>query len=51
MPVWADAMGTEHQKSIWMTILLLASPLGVVLGYTLTYYMDIHLSWEYSFYV
>jgi len=51
MPVWADAYGTEKQKSIWLTVLLLASPLGVVLGYTLTYYMEKYLSWEWSFYI
>jgi predicted MFS family arabinose efflux permease len=50
-PVWADAYGTEKQKSIWLTILLLASPLGVVLGYTLTFYMQKYLNWEWSFYI
>lgn len=51
MPVWADAYGNEKQKSAWLTILLLASPVGVVLGYTLTYYMIENLSWEWSFYI
>ena len=38
MPVWADAFGKgETQKSIWVTGGLLASPLGVVFGYCLTY--------------
>ena len=38
MPVWADAFGKgEAQKSVWLTGGLLASPLGVVLGYGLTY--------------
>lgn len=50
-PVWADAYGTEKQKSIWLTVLLLASPLGVVLGYTLTFYMQKYLNWEWSFYI
>lgn len=50
-PVWADAFGNEKQKSIWLTILLLASPLGVVLGYTLTFYMQKYLTWEWSFYI
>lgn len=51
MPVWADAYGTEKQKSIWLTVLLLASPVGVVMGYTLTFYMIKHLTWEWSFYI
>lgn len=50
--VWADAFGTEKQKSIWLTFLLLASPLGVVLGYTLTFYMQKYLNdWRWSFYI
>jgi MFS family permease len=28
---------------------MLACPLGVVLGYTLTYYMTLYHSWEWSF--
>jgi len=52
MPVWADAYGTEKQKSIWLTVLLLASPIGVVFGYTMTYYTITYLnSWEWSFYI
>mmetsp|Transcript_2678 Transcript_2678/g.4508 ORF Transcript_2678/g.4508 Transcript_2678/m.4508 type:complete len:211 (+) Transcript_2678:290-922(+) len=50
-PVWADTFGTEKQKSIFLTLLLLASPLGVVFGYTITYYMIQYYTWEYSFYV
>ena len=49
MPVWADTFGTQKQKAIWMTFLMLASPLGIVLGFTLTYYMIKFASWEYSF--
>lgn len=51
MPVWADAYGTEKQKSIWLTILLLASPMGVIIGYTMTFYMINYYSWEWSFYL
>ena len=49
MPVWVDTFGSESQKTIWLTINMLASPLGVVLGYSLTYYMNISHSWEWSF--
>lgn len=51
MPVWADAFGTEKQKSIWLTFLLLGSPVGVITGYILTYYMDMYFTWEWSFYI
>ena len=32
-PVWADVYGNDEQKSKWLTYLLIASPLGVVMGY------------------
>ena len=48
-PVWADTYGSEKQKSIWLTVLLLAPPLGVVLGYTMTYWIKLYHSWEWSF--
>jgi len=35
-PVWADAFANEKQKSTWLTILVLASPLGVVFGYIMS---------------
>ena len=35
-PVWADAFGSEKLKSLWITVLLLCSPLGVFLGFTIT---------------
>lgn len=52
MPVWADTYGSnERIKSIWMTSLLLAAPLGIVVGYVITYYMVLYQSWEWSFYL
>jgi hypothetical protein len=36
MPVWADAFANEKQKSIWLSFLILASPLGVVFGFAVT---------------
>ena len=48
-PVWIDIYGPEQKKAIMLTISLLASPLGVVLGYGLTYAMIKHASWEWSF--
>jgi len=36
-PVWADTFGADSkQKSIWLTILMLAAVIGVVIGYMLT---------------
>ena len=52
-PVWADAFGSEKQKVRWITILLLCSPLGVFVGFTLTSIMNSYkgLGWEMSFYI
>ena len=53
MPVWADAFGSRKGKAMWITVLLLASPLGIFLGFSVTSvfvsYPD--LGWEWSFYV
>lgn len=49
MPVWADAFANEQQKSVWLTFLILSSPLGVVLGFTLTAIMVRYASWHWSF--
>jgi len=32
-----------------MTVVMLAAPLGVVLGFSLTYFMKTNFDWEYSF--
>lgn len=50
-PVWADTFGSEKLKSLWITSLLVCSPLGIFLGFTLTSVMNIQLSWEWSFYI
>jgi MFS family permease len=50
-PVWADAMGSEKVKTIWVSGLLLCSPLGIFVGFTMTSYMVANYRWEYSFIV
>ena len=47
--VWIDTYGLEAEKTIWLSLNMLAAPLGVVIGYTLTYYMNVLHSWEWSF--
>jgi hypothetical protein len=51
MPVWADSFANNSEKTLWLTFLILASPLGVVFGFSLTYFMNVHYKWEYSFYI
>ena len=36
MPVWADSFANEKQKSVWLTFLILASPVGVIIGFLMT---------------
>jgi predicted MFS family arabinose efflux permease len=50
-PVWADCFGDEKQKSTWLTYLLIASPLGVITGYTMTALFLENIGWRGSFYV
>lgn len=49
-PVWADVYGNDIQKSTWLTYLLIASPLGVVMGYGLTAAMLENIGWRWAFY-
>ena len=51
MPVWADTFAGERYKSAWLTFLILAAPVGTVLGYAVTFYMNKYLYWECSFYL
>lgn len=52
-PVWADTYGSEKLKNIWITVLLLSSPLGIFFGFILTSFVA-HaegFGWEWSFYI
>jgi low affinity Fe/Cu permease len=51
--VWADAFGSEKLKNIWITILLLSSPMGVFLGFMTTSIVahEKSFGWEWSFYI
>lgn len=52
MPVWADIFAKESRKSAWLTFLILAAPLGLVIGFALTSFMNTtSLGWRYSFYI
>mmetsp|Transcript_23060 Transcript_23060/g.35690 ORF Transcript_23060/g.35690 Transcript_23060/m.35690 type:complete len:129 (-) Transcript_23060:877-1263(-) len=50
-PVWADVYGDELQKSKWLTYLLIASPLGVIMGYGLCASFLNNIGWRWAFYV
>jgi MFS family permease len=48
-PVWVDLYGGEN-KTLWITYLQVAVPLGVFLGYLLTSQFVLYLSWKWSFF-
>jgi len=50
-PVWADAFGSDKLKSMWITILLVCSPVGIFIGFTLTSILNNYAKWEFSFYI
>lgn len=50
-PVWADLFGNEAQKSSWLSILIVSSPLGNILGYILAASIQDSLGWRWCFYV
>ena len=45
-PVWADTFGSsDKEKSLWLTVLMLAAVIGVVCGYILTTYCIQKYTW------
>jgi hypothetical protein len=36
---------------MWITVLLVCSPVGIFLGFTLTSIMNNYAKWEFSFYI
>lgn len=50
-PVWADVFGNEVQKSLWLTYLIIATPLGVVIGYGMCAGLMENAGWRWAFYI
>ena len=50
-PVWVDRFAPEKYKSIYLTFLLLGTPLGVVFGYGLTFVCIKYLTWRWAYYI
>lgn len=50
MQVWVDAFGPPDRKGIWLSLLLLCPPIGVLLGFGLTGIMVDILDWRWAFY-
>jgi sugar phosphate permease len=50
VPVWADAFAPQKTKSIWISILLLMSPVGLFFAMILTPVFQERMTWEWAFY-
>eukprot|EP00347_Sterkiella_histriomuscorum_P015691 403356061 len=50
-PVWVDTFGKPDKKTLMLTLLMLAPPIGVVLGYLITAFMIAYYTWQYAFYI
>lgn len=46
-PVWVDIFSPEKWRTLWLTFLQLAVPLGVIMGYSLTAFMLSYYSVNY----
>ena len=52
IPVWADKFApSENMKQGWITGVLLASTVGVLVGYVITAYLISIDKWQWSFYL
>lgn len=49
-PVWADIFGNEQQKATWISYLIIATPLGTIIGYLMTAIFQDNFGWRFSFY-
>jgi len=50
-PVWSDTYCAEKLKSCALTMNMFSSPLGIAIGYVMTYFLKDLLSWEWSFFI
>jgi MFS family permease len=49
--VWADSFGNERQKALWISYLIIATPLGTIIGYLMTAVFQDNIGWRFSFYI
>ena len=52
-PVWADTFGTSDRvKTMWLTALLVCSPIGVLVGYILcASLLSYGVNWRWAIYI
>lgn len=51
MPLFVDTFATHKSKSMWMSLMMLSPPLGVILGYIIVASMLESYGWRTSFLV
>jgi MFS family permease len=51
LPVFINTIGTRENVTYYMSFFLLSSPLGVIVGYSMTAVTIQYFSWEMSFYI
>lgn len=49
LPVWCDQFGIYKKKTMMISYIQVATPLGIVVGYLLTYLIMNNIGWKYSF--
>ncbi|CDW89605.1 major facilitator superfamily protein [Stylonychia lemnae] len=50
-PVWVDLFADEKRKTVWLTLLLLGVPLGIIIGYLSTAIIVMYSDWRLVFYI
>lgn len=50
-PVWVDLFAPKKYSTLWMTLLQVAVPMGVTVGYVMTAIISTHTSWKWAFWV
>lgn len=50
-PVWVDLFSPEKYQTLWMTLLQVAVPMGVTVGYVMTAVIIQYTDWRWAFYM
>ena len=50
-PVWGDAYGSHREKSMWITLFSISSPLGIFLGFAFASVLNNKDNWQWAFYI
>ena len=52
LPVWVDAFAPNEKKTMWMTLIITAAPMGLLAGYGMSaVVITLSDSWWWAFYI